>query len=1194
MDQLFEAVPIENEKEALPEPKSSVPAVDDDDTWHRHLASLDGFYAIGANGTKRPREAAPPGIPPDESGRPQQRSRTGEEQEQEPEQQNRRVTQILRGLERVPPGAMSVVLANVFTITHRDFPLLSRPIPPKAEAITSWPHLFWGPEAEADEEEEEEDLYSGDEYQRPWIWEKVMDAAEAFQYLSNLKWEIKETEEERRVTETVVIAMKDTQLMRTVWRQWLDGAGGGEEAGFCTGAATFFDSCKDQEEIYRIVATPKWYTHGFLGSVVLHRALLNSARNVTGARDILQNLNNYIIQHPQLQAHPEQKKKYLWTVRTPEWINRWIAGDIPTPDAWLGVMPTGMRHPPQQWPLGWFAPQLAHGFLYLDLLSPERTVRETRLPAQLMQSTESDWFIHPRAVKHLQFMRTNMLDSSSAVPMVVRLPAELVTVLGAGSQIRWGYTVTQNRKSWVTRPRWEADPNDSDLEVFSPSHPKSVVSSVGLVISGIRASAHNRPPMLGLVMPDEPGPPMLAMRGTRPKLYDGNPKVTDDDFKLAFTKVVPNITTPEELGAINAATQRIYDAKYRAWAAAGLGGPNATDNFEQDWHSIVTDVWMADIRLDSPSAILLWLSRVGARYHPTLAVVNASTARSIEPRLSDQPIPSRTLWPWSMLARQRRMAAGQGDYYYPQDDGKTLILSRCWTAPAHDNWLRGRNPSPQFYDHERGLWVLDVGDSTAYFQVLMLLRCHGGPALPTLLPDLGRLRYLAYTVPVYRLDSDPQQEDLRRIANHGRIDRLLMFPKQTFILDRVGMSRELFTNAQGWISGYAFYQRNLDRVRQAPPTGWLQRHAIDKDITRLNYKWDQRGLEKVELDYWRIHRDIDDLAKRAWREFRLPWWKGTRLARTSLPGAVELVHWAKDMGDARSVRVGLHNLERVQWTNMLFAINRTGSQGAYTGTSFETIQGDPLGDWMHAMDRASPYVTAAYTGLTLHKKLRYLGPRVSWGTVAFGTHDPTRGLQLSVRLGMTELPWRGGHEGSPALFDRLMSPETLSYVRNETDGIRDYDIVDLSGNPIDDNTRSREAMVRINRVYSQLKRDGMMVLIGPSKPNLPTNRLCQLLRRAAASDENFSLGVFEVDSPETLIRTAMAWASRRLDLSRADRLVAIMMHYRPPRNLEQTLPESGGDDGVIKHWPQSMVPEVVDRVNALSKSNPYGESADLS
>jgi len=273
---------------------------------------------------------------------------------------------------------------------------------------------------------------------------------------------------------------------------------------------------------------------------------------------------------------------------------------------------------------------------------------------------------------------------------------------------------------------------------------------------------------------------------------------------------------------------------------------------------------------------------------------------------------------------------------------------------------------------------------------------------------------------------------------------------------------------------------------------------------------------------------------------------------------------------------------------MLFAINKTGSQGAYTGKDFSTIQGDPLGDWMRAMDQASPYVTATHTWLTSHRQLRYLGARVSWGAVAFGTHDPTRGRQLSVRLGVTELPWRGGHEGSPGLFDRLMSRKTQRRVRNERDTIRGYDIVDLSGNPIDDNTRSREGVVRINKVYDQPKRDGMMVMIGPARPGQPMNRLCQLLRRAAEADENFSLGVFAVNAPELLLRIARDWASRRLDLSGATRLVVLMMHYRPARNLELTMPEGGG---MIEYWPQTMPPDVAKRVNALSKSNPYGESA---
>jgi len=905
MDQLFEATPVKNEgplPHTVPEPVSKAAAASavDHEAWYQHLSDLDGLCAIGANGTKRPREvpgpmSAPP--PPDESERPQQRLKT----EQEPEQ-DQRVSQILHVLERVPPEAMSMVLANVFTITHRDFPSLSRPIPPKAEAITSWPHLFWEAEEEPEEGEDEEDLYADDEYQRPWIWEKVIDAAKVFTQLSELKWEIKETKEERRVAETVVIAMKDTQLMRTVWRRWLDGAGGGEGAGFCTGAATFSDSCQDQEEIHRIASTPKWYTHGFLGSVVLHRALLNSSRNVASAHQLLRFLNRHMMQQ-NLQANPELMEKYLWTVRTPEWINHWIAGDIPTPDAWLGAVPARMRHPPKQWPLGWFAPQVAHGFLYLDLLSPERIVQTSRLSTQVMQRTDSDGFIHPRAVKHLQFMRANMLDPLSAVPMVVRLPAELISNLGAGIQIRWGYTTASSRKSWVTLPRWESDADDADEEVFAPSHPKGIVSSVGLVISGIRASGHNRPPMLGLVMADEPGPPMMAIRGTRPKFYDGDPRVADADLKLFYSQVNRNIATPEERAAVAAARQRIYDARQRAWVAAGLGGPNATDNFGHGWHAIVTDIWMADIRFDSPSSILLWFSRVGARYHLTLATANASTTRSIEPRLSDQHIPQRILWPRYMMGRRLRVAAGEGsDAYHPQDDEKTLILSRCWAAPAKESWLRGRSPSPQFYDHDRDLWVLDVGDSTAFFKVLMLLRCYGGPALPTLLPDLGRVRYLVYTVPVYRMDSDPQQEDLERIANHGRIDRLLMFPKKVCIFDRVAMSRELFTNAQGWISGYAVYDENHGIMREAPPIDLIHRRPIDRYYTRLVYEWDRQALKKVELEYWRIHKDIDDLTKRAWRDFRLPWWKESRLARTSLPAAVELVYWAKGMGNARSVR----------------------------------------------------------------------------------------------------------------------------------------------------------------------------------------------------------------------------------------------------------------------------------------------------
>lgn len=1125
-----------------------------DDPWEVHFLQIDrehaGVVSVGANGngTEDNNNGGDGGDDDDE--RKEEEGERKRKREKDPTRQRRQVRPrlertleetdelsqqadlITTELERVPAELWAEILLGIFLPQSKDFPGFSQP---KERTEGRVPRGWWSTTPRSG---------TRDRRRRTWSWPRISDAIRMFLLLSD-----RSRTTDSRIPDLLLSAW----FARQLWRQWLDGPGADPTAsGRCTLAA-LHPSLMDTD-----ASLPaEWYTRGFLGSVVMHRALLNSARNVVNTRDLVIRIENYLVRNTGMAD--SEINSYRIDMRTPDWIRDWMAGKVHTPKHWNQI-----SYEPR-WNAAWFAPQLAHGFLYLDFVRPDWADRP------IAQRTR---FVDPRGAQLITMMREEALRKDRQVPMVIRMPAVVLgKVLASGRQLIWGIGGVGSL-SWVRIPYRDDLRPSATANLFG--HAPLVVAG-GLVFAGVAARGPQNPPLIGLALPDEGDgtetrlplgdEPNLAPLRRRPTDRDGAMETEgyrygeeqdqdgdDDDVSSGTldlmeimglggvggaamddddddedqeedeeetTVLIPplappplpalptspdqprrsrQLTIPEmmpELGIRprdrqeeqgddddedqeGSSSSDVSLLMLQADETLEAGDTSLDQYLGEHWYGHLMDLWMADIRVDTPMALLMLLARIGSRQTAAIDLWRRNAWLTYPRELSDQTVEDAL----TRRIGRLRMAGFDGNYNSvsePYEDQKNMIMARCWLAEPDDDWLRGRQVYPSFYDLERQVWVMDVGDSTVHVHTLMLLRCMHGPALPTIVPDL-RMSYLYYAVPIYRIRTGQRagQEDLDRIKKHGRIDRLLILPRVHMAFDRVAFSPETFTNAEHWAKGEVIQldEGDPDLFEYDPNFGWLVGPEDRAESTplperMLSYNWSD--LESMK-ENWEI------LQRYTWRDvqriFSVP---GETSSRVNMLAVVSLLS-TLDVHRRRN-----NPLDLFQWTNCLFA------GGTYRRIT-DSDRVNPLGDMLRAIDVASRVgFSVKYTWLTIHPTLRQpdyinLGARVDWSAVSLFLFRPNFSRQISLRLGATLLPARTSEQDPLALFDRLRQAPMVEAIRRAYRIGRPTILVDFSDNAIPYSKQLVATIAAMNDAYLRGPVSGIAVMIGGNPATLLPDR----------------------------------------------------------------------------------------------------------
>lgn len=864
------------------------------------------------------------------------------------------------------------VLLDAFTMTQADFPHLSiAPVSDYADAT-----------GEGDEDERRAAGYA-----RPWVWPKVSYAAEAFTQISEARAppgapapeggeRAKDAGEDRRELYRKIVST--AWFRKAVWGRWLKGVGAGPGSGRCSRNTAVYEVNRVIER-YHVderarTVDPRWYSVGYLSSVLLHTVLKNSADNAIAARDIIIRLTELIELHdligqdakmnpydpatPRLRAERDRligagvlpmTEAVAVATKPPEWMDGWLRGEQPHPPAWHAVdvklrakgepslfsKMASRRHMQHS---AWFAAELSHGALYLDFVAPgaHRMRYNAVAPERSSYSRVASTFLT---------MVREAASGDAPLPFVVRLPAVLLgRCLGAGRQMVWGYTGEAHSKTWIRAPELQ----HASYKPYSAQP----VSGVGaIVISGVTAPAPDVPPPIGLALPDEP----TTLLRTPEEHAEGGPALDEVD-------------DPYDKGEIRETRETV-----------------------QNWYRTIMDLWVADLRVDTPEALLALAERVGARYPRAIAASSFWTLRGFERRLGDELVPDAMSRPRTtrnvLWGAELVKASRPRDTMY--QDGKNLILSRLWMSPPPRAWLDDGTLGAHTYDVGRRVWVLDVGPGTIQTRALLLKRCHGGPALPRIVPMLT-MEHLVYTVPVYRIPgSSSNQEDLPRIMSHGLIDHIVATPRTTFVLDRVAFSPRFLENSYYWMPSHTIpygdlraevireQQRRLERGEGAgggaAASGPLGGLLIPKPP---QYNWD--------------HLADDDLLARTTRQvFSVP---DVPTSRVDIDTAKYVVKRISDTA-RKAANASRHLLspyvvfDTLQWTNILFQ------------------SGVNLGSFLAGLDGVNTFY-AKRVILSLHPALLTGSPgsRVPWPEVRIKPFLSLAMRQLSLRLDMTEPP----------------------------------------------------------------------------------------------------------------------------------------------------------------------------------------------
>lgn len=512
------------------------------------------------------------------------------------------------------------------------------------------------------------------------------------------------------------------------------------------------------------------------------------------------------------------------------------------------------------------------------------------------------------------------------------------------------------------------------------------------------------------------------------------------------------------------------------------------DPLNNVWYGHLMDVWMADIRIDTPLALLLFLARVGSRYTSAIDRDRCMKHHLFEHRLSDQSIPAELIRPLGKDWQIQQF--DNSNVKTPYVDHKNILLSRLWMPKPSDLWLRGRVERSNFYDKDRGVWVMDIGDHSSHVQTLSLLRCYNGPALPTVIPDL-RMRHLYYSVPVYRLGNG-KEEDLDRIRKHGRIDRMLILPKERMVFDRVAFSSSAFETAGDWNSGISFRVVSEDPTHPVetyvPPYGWLTEENVQQDLPpdsdRLVY-----GGRKLLQILNRGDSTLRDFIKNTRSRFVLP---DETCSRVNLKASLRLWFYKMTLDNYTA------DMEKFEWTNILF----TGTDydklleplylreglNALMNRYEEELAISPVQDMLTALETATTNIPTGRCWLTLHPTLRNinglnLGQRVEWSKINFPMFNYFDTKQFSVRLGMTMLPSkkRGDkiHYHHLAFLDRIRQRGPRNTMRH-AHFIQNNQpvIIDFSYNAIEKSEHFENCIRTVNNFFPNPKEAGFTIFIG--------------------------------------------------------------------------------------------------------------------
>lgn len=1056
-----------------------------DDPWHQFYVELDracfaGAAAehdseyplpVGINGDKRPREEPTP--PPGQPAQPRRvrpRRLTPEEERQEAAKQ---VEQRVSLVDRTPDELLLPMLVYMFVPTALDFPRLSLSI-----GLS------------------EADLPTVGKKRIHWM--QVSHALITFMRLAD-----------PNRSERTSYILNSAEFRRLVWRRWLDGRGGGVGAGRCTMGdipADINDPALDR--------SPNWYTRGFLGSVVLHRTLLNSARNVVNATATLQ-----------LSGARELLDR---TVLAPSFqgMDRWMRGEVDWSLRWRehGIQPQPM------WHAAWFAPQLSHGLLYLDFVNAQQhTLRGLGKNTQVLS-------YHPMALRLLNMMRDQAIEAE--IPSLVRIPAlALGSVLGGGVQITWARDARRGDRIQLRTPRPEgSDPDESP----DPLADQPLASVGGLVISGVTASGPFRSPPIGLALPDEPPPPVGLREGEATMEIEEEEEEKEEEEPLELMELfvveeedVEMSEAEEELSSIeisitSTATEDRTETSLSSSALSSFERSiseemeDTDDLFHAEWYRHLMDVWLADLRLDTPDSILSLLRRVGSRKSEAIYTTTAWSQRGFRRRLSNESVPDDMVLLKTGAERRVRGLGGVQDIRANlYKDGKNLLLSRCWMPQPQMRWLRGAIVDPRFYDRARKVWLLDAGQGTNQVRVLQLVRCYNGPALPTVVPDL-RMNYLTYAVPVYRQPDDPSQEDLDRIRAHGTLRRFLILPRGSIVLDRVTITGTLLETHKSWAV--------------ADPSGIGPASAVHWGTLSLE------GLAQTGLVYdWARIAEVEGDETRARRIRRALGAPDEDRSRTDLESAGILFDASQILRQQRFTQA------TAQWSNLLLDPEL------------------PLETLLTSLDAARGF-RANRVILTLHPSEMGRGKNVRWNVVQFGPFRPGISDQLTVRMNMTQLPTRKAGTDPRALFNLMAMPAVVRRVQ----GKRYNTILDFANNSIAADpenslrmlaaryrTKPRLRIFLAGNPYAQFTRAAAAGLVElrslePLFKVLDSNienakeKLTNARLRLMLAKERGSYGAI-------MARTAEVNNAQE-DLARMRReREETLGHYRPPRNVNATL-----------------------------------------